>query len=308
MLRSLRYKLGTRLMAPHAPIEVLPGGPPSPHRTPLHRSRFRFYPLLRSIEHHPKAWQFPEYLDASIPWVRTLKDLYASPLAFPASMSPEAGLFLHALVRNIRPRTVIEIGTFLGVSTIWMASALEAARNDPPHAPTAPDQLHGLIHCFDDFTPIPPGPWRDAAMPDRPRDQIVGEHLARAGLAHRVRLYPGNSSERVKAMATELKWRGGAPLPSDTKPSEHTAGIDLALIDGDHSMPGALQDLWAVEPLLNTGGYIVLHDIYPEQCGDHAGPRHIIDHVRSVAHGVYEVCEVYTAPLNYGMAVLRRVG
>jgi predicted O-methyltransferase YrrM len=271
----------------------------------MHRSRFRFYPKLQSLDHHPKAWNFPAYLDASIPWVRTLKDLYASPLTFPASMSPEAGLFLHALVRNTRPRTLIEIGTFLGVSTIWMASALEAAANDPPHAPTSPGQLHGLIHCFDDFTPIPPGPWRDEKMPDRPRDQIVMEHLARAALAHRAKLHPGNSSQTIKAHAAELR----APAPTNAAtPAPHTAGIDFALIDGDHATPGALEDLWAVEPLLNTGGYIVLHDIYPEQCGDHQGPRHIIDHILSVAHGLYELCEVYTAPLNYGMAVLRRVG
>ncbi|QYU68566.1 hypothetical protein J4558_27910 [Leptolyngbya sp. 15MV] len=59
--------------------------------------------------------------------------------------------------------------------------------------------------------------------------------------------------------------------------------------------------------MLNTGGYVVLHDIFPEQCS-HEGPRHLLDHVMSVAAGLYEVCEVYTAPLNYGMAVLRRVG
>ena len=69
-----------------------------------------------------------------------------------------------------------------------------------------------------------------------------------------------------------------------------------------------LQDLRAVEPVLNTGGYIALHDTFPEQCGDHMGPRHILDHLTSEAQGLYEVCELYTAPLNYGMALLRRIG
>ena len=74
------------------------------------------------------------------------------------------------------------------------------------------------------------------------------------------------------------------------------------------TIPGVLEDLWAIEPILNTGGYICLHDTFPEQCGDHAGPRHILDHLREVAQGAYELCELYTAPLNYGMALLRCIG
>jgi hypothetical protein len=66
--------------------------------------------------------------------------------------------------------------------------------------------------------------------------------------------------------------------------------------------------LWAIEPVLNTGGCILVHDTFPEQCGGHEGPRHLIDHIHTKAQGLYEVCELYTAPLNYGMALLRRVG
>jgi predicted O-methyltransferase YrrM len=283
------------------------GAPPPAiprNRFALKRDRMRFYPRLRSVEDHPKAWTFPACLDARVPWVAMLKDLYASPLSFPASLSPEAGLLLHSLVRNTRPRTVVEVGTFLGVSTIWMASALEAAAGDPVHLATAPGSLHGTIHCFDDLGPIPPGPWRPEGT-DRSRLELVKDHLDRAGLAHRVRLYPGDSSVRLREEVDHLR----GPAPEFTAdPREATGGVDFAFIDGDHSIAGALQDLWAIEPAINTGGYVVLHDTFPEQCGDHQGGRYIIDHILEVAQGLYELCELYTAPLNYGMAIFRRVG
>jgi predicted O-methyltransferase YrrM len=274
-------------------------------RVHIARQHFRFFPRLEDLAQHPTGWAFPAYLDASVPWVETLRDLYASPSTFPASISPEAGLMLHALVRNIRPRTVVEVGSFLGVSTIWMAAALEAGAGDPGHAPIREGQDWGVIHAFDDFGPMASGPWREEEIPSS-RLPMIEESLRRAGLSHRVRLHPGESGEMLRAFRDSVKsgespWGGG-------EGERYTGGVDLALLDGDHSIEGVLEDLWAVEPVLNTGGYLLLHDTIPEQCGDHLGPRHIIDHIREVAQGTYELCELYTAPLNYGMAILRRVG
>jgi predicted O-methyltransferase YrrM len=277
------------------------------NRYVLPRRGLRFWPRLRNEGDHPSNWRFPAYLEApGVPWLGVLKALYASPAAFPASLSPEAGLMLFSLVRNIRPRVVVEVGTFLGVSTIWMAAALEAAEGDPPLVPGVDRPGSGagpasegvgspgaaVIHCFDDFEPMPPGPWREMGI-EQPRDVLVTEALGRAGLTHRVVLHKGDSSTGIIAAHAELRSAGG---------------VDFALIDGDHSSDGAVKDLRAIEPVLNTGGYIVLHDTYPEQCGDHQGPRQIISEIHLLAQGVYECCEVYTAPLNYGMAVLRRIG
>ena len=39
---------------------------------------------------------------------------------------PEVGALLNLLVRSLQPRRVLELGTFTGYSTIWMASALPA--------------------------------------------------------------------------------------------------------------------------------------------------------------------------------------
>jgi predicted O-methyltransferase YrrM len=272
-----------------------------PHRHVLPREAHRFFPTLKDESQHPREWVFPAFLDASVPWVGVLRDLYAWPMSFPASISPEAGLMLHALVRNIRPRRVVEVGSFLGVSTIWMASALEAAAGDPGQAPAAEGEPSGVIHAFDDFGPMAKGPWREVELATS-RLPIIRESLRRAGLEHRVVLHPGDSSVEIVKAREQIRAGVASPGPA------HTGGVDLALIDGNHTTPGVLEDLWAIEPVLNTGGYILLHDTFPEQCGDHEGPRHVIDHIRTVAQGLYEVCELYTAPLNYGMCLLRRVG
>jgi predicted O-methyltransferase YrrM len=271
-------------------------------RVYLSRENYRFFPRLGDIAQHPTGWAFPEHLNTQVPWVAALRDVYAWPVSFPASISPEAGMLLHALVRNIRPRTALEIGSFVGASTIWIAAALQAADSDPGQAPVRDGQARGILHCFDDFGPVAAGPWRESELAAN-RVPIIQESLRRAGLLDRVILHPGDSGPTIRAFRDQLR---GPESPWEAKP--YTGGIDFALIDGDHEIAGALEDLWAIEPVLNTGGYVLFHDTFPEQCGDHFGPRHILDHLRLIAQGLYEVCEIYTAPLNYGMALLRRVG
>ncbi|MEM9065826.1 MAG: class I SAM-dependent methyltransferase [Planctomycetota bacterium] len=250
---------------------------------------------------HPTHWEFPPELDTSVPWVGSLKALYEHPVSFPASMSPACGALLRSIVANHRPRRALEIGCFVGVSTHWIASAM-----------TEPD---AHLWSFDDFGPIEPGPWRKGGL-DVDRQSFVARALERAGLDDRVTLVRGNSSEWVTRSQPELREAGG---------------IDLALIDGDHTNRGVKRDFLAVEPILNTGGLVILHDTFPAQCGHH-GPRSLIDNLHLwtagvkhrvgldlpapfvaegasvIGEGLYEKAEFYLSPLNYGLAVLRRIG
>ncbi|MDX9912303.1 MAG: class I SAM-dependent methyltransferase [Phycisphaerales bacterium] len=260
-----------RVQPPAVPVEK--------HALPHEQARH--YPRLRSVAEHPTRWEFPAYLDnPSCAWLQSLKEIYQMPISFPASMSPAAGLQLHALVLNAQPRVVVEVGTFCSVSTHWIAGALAELGGER------------VIHCFDDFGPVRPGPWRKATM-EEGRLDFVRERLSRAGLAHLARFHPGDSPTEITRARAELEREGG---------------VDLAMIDGDHTAPGALQDLWAVEPVLKTGGLVILHDTFPDQCGDHQGPRYIVDYVNDVATGLYQAIDLYLAPLNYGMGVLRRIG
>lgn len=247
-----------------------------------------------SLEHyprpprvHPTKWGWPAYLDSGRPWLQSLRELYATPLSFPDSISPEAGLLVHALVRNIQPRVVVEVGAFAGISAHWIAGALlEFAEGQPADLSAAP-----RLHVFDLFDPIRKGPWREAELLEDRAEWILGR-LRRAGLDHLVMLHRGDSGTMISRMRAELEAAGG---------------VQLAFIDGDHTPAGVLRDFRAIEPVLNTGGYVLLHDTIPAQC-THAGPRKLLDTIDEVGAGRYERMDLYSAPLNYGLGLLRRIG
>jgi predicted O-methyltransferase YrrM len=89
------------------------------------------------------------------------------------SVSPNQGKFLHLLARLCGARSILEIGTLGGYSTIWLARALpEAGRlvtleAEPKHA------------------------------------EVARANLARAGLTDRVELRLGRALETLPAMASE---------------------------------------------------------------------------------------------------------
>ncbi|MEO1009169.1 MAG: class I SAM-dependent methyltransferase [Planctomycetota bacterium] len=212
----------------------------------------------------------PLLASRATPWLAELDDLYAAPGTYPTSVAPEAGLLLHALAANIRPATVFELGVGFGVSTIWIASALG---NDARHV------------GIDDFTPIGPEPGGD-------RLDAVRTRLERAGVGTRVRLVEGHTSHAAKALHAELRDSGG---------------VQLAVIDADHTVRGCWHDLWAVEPVLAPGGYAILHDTNPQAAGCD-GPRAVLDWLDALAVGLYERVELPLAPVDMGLAVLRRIG
>jgi len=195
--------------------------PPAPE--PVRNETLRHFPHLKG--EHPTKWDWPAYLDAgATPWMRSLHTLYGMPITFPASLSPEAGLMLHGLIRNLQPTLIVEVGSFLSVSTHWMTAAMQENGVKPVPA--------GRVHCFDDFGPIKKGPYRDVEMLDG-RMEFVSERLTEAGLMEYVRLHPGNSAPNVEACRGDFEAAGG---------------VDFAFIDGDHSEPGVTADFLAVEP------------------------------------------------------------
>lgn len=70
-------------------------------------------------------------------------------------IAPEQGQFMQLLVRLMQARNIIEIGTFTGYSTLWMALALPAEAR--------------LITCDvnEDYTAIARRYWQEAGVDDR---------------------------------------------------------------------------------------------------------------------------------------------
>ncbi len=221
-------------------------------------------------------YTLPDYLrTCSSAWCTTLVRMYDERITAPTCLAPEQGEVLATLVRNAAPRTIVEIGCNIGVSTIWMAAALEQVGGA------------GVVHAIDMFGSIKPAPPYHYRYI---RDMLTyaQQCVESAQLSHRVNFHVGDSTEI------------GRNIHKVTRET-----IDLLFIDGDHKIEGCLSDFLLYAPHVSAGGYIVLHDIYPEHCG-FEGPRHLIDQVVKRVPW-FDVVEIRTHPNNYGMAIISKL-
>lgn len=130
---------------------------------------------------------------------------------------------IYYLASHFKPRTVLEIGTHIGASTINLASAL---RHFGGHLTT--------VDIVD--VNAPDGPWKDLALARPP-----SATLSQLGLGQTVAF-------RAGAAADVLRGSGS---------------YDLIFLDGDHSALAVYREISAALKLLNDGGLILLHDFYP---------------------------------------------
>ncbi|MGE0860892.1 MAG: O-methyltransferase [Gammaproteobacteria bacterium] len=231
--------------------------------------------VFRETHHRPHlGWDLPDWLVASDdPVWRVLASVYAEPMTRPASLPPSQGRQLYDLVLAAAPRRAVEIGSFLGVSTLWMASALRRLGG-------------GHVTAVDVFEPrLPFAPTHCGCIVDPAG--FVAAAAARAGVADYVTLAPGDSRAFARGLA-----------------ARDLGSIDFLFIDGDHSVGGCLDDFLTFLPFVRVGGQILLHDTHPARCG-WPGPRHVIDHyLRDNRH--FSVREIVTEP-DYGMALVTKL-
>jgi predicted O-methyltransferase YrrM len=144
---------------------------------------------------------------------------------YPGGIGSRDYFFLTCLVSILAPHRVIEIGTLTGFSTAIIAAAIhhQHGANSPPITVETVD-IH--THCSIDMTrPI------GFEIPDLVPD-----------LVSKVRIHAGRESDVVREIA---------------KPAE----FGLAFIDADHRHPWPLLDVLRLAPNVQSGGWILLHDI-----------------------------------------------
>ncbi len=149
------------------------------------------------------------------------------------NVSPFELMCISAICSCYRPRTVVEIGTFDGNTT------LQLALNSPPDS---------TVYTLD--------------LPD---GFAAGELHTEAGElqfitgAHRVkRKYQGSPvAYKVKQIFTD----------SARFDFQRLAGIDLVFIDGSHSYAYVKNDTEKIWPALNKGGIMIWHDYTPNWMG-----------------------------------------
>lgn len=216
----------------------------------------------------------PELHNTNLPWANTLVKMYQESFVFGTSLSPSQGKFLQMLVSNVQPQTIVEIGSFAGISSIWMASGF------------AEENADGKLYAIDTFYDIMPCfPYRSGYV--KTPLSFAKNAIASASLSERIQFIQMNSYDAGKQFETLIN-----------------RSIDLLYIDGDHSARGCMNDFALFAPYVSQGGLIILHDIYPDICG-YDGPRYVLDHVINRSPQFHAI-ELTTTPRNYGIAIIQK--
>ena len=232
----------------------------------------------RNILPNKFSHKLPDYMEsANSGWLLVLKNHYGMQAANPASVSPAQGELLKAILANISAKTVVEIGSYLGISTLWLAAGM------------ASSNLRGRLYAIDTYVPkFPWPPYHYSCVVD-PKS-LVSNAIDSAGFSDIVHLVESDS----KTAASNFNvWLG------------HDE-IDLLFIDGDHTIDGCKSDFELYASRVSVGGYIILHDIFPQFCG-HEGPRFVIDNLINNNLHQYQLIEMVTAPHNFGIAIIRKL-
>lgn len=221
-----------------------------------------------------KTWDLPKwFLSADDPVMSTLKEMYGQEVSFPAALPPSQGRILRNLILEHQPQNVVEIGCYIGISSLWIGSALHQIGRG---------HLFG-VDMFVDKEPRPPYCWDYLRSPL----DFARRHAEKAGLNGIIDFVQSKSGVF------------GENFPSYTREK-----IDFLFIDGDHRVGGCIDDLISFYPHIKEGGHILLHDTNPKLCGWH-GPRYLLDHYFNHSP-LFEVTEIDTEP-NYGMALITKL-
>ncbi len=139
-------------------------------------------------------------------------------------------LFLRWGLRQRRPETVVEIGSFAGASTSLIADVLQELGG-------------GHIYAIDLFSKAPIASGHTA-------DYWKGFSASPRG--------PEYWKTFDRAMAPYTGWCD--KIEGDSRDIPWNQPIDFLFIDGDHSEEGASADIAKYVPFVRPGGYIFLHD------------------------------------------------
>jgi hypothetical protein len=195
----------------------------------------------------PAAKDAPFSLDA-----RLLGDIlrHAKPLGHhedEGTLNIGFGFLYYALVRSLRPRHIVVIGSGYGFSVVCLALGLK-------------DNGEGRLSFVDpSYSLLEHGPLRTVGGTSQWDDpQGVRAHFQRFGVADHVRHF------KMTSDAFFADW-----------PQHGLPPVDVAFIDGNHSFEQVRYDFLATLGHIRRNGYILLHDtnIYVREFLRHAGVK-----------------------------------
>lgn len=149
-------------------------------------------------------------------------------------VSPDDRRLLWYLVRAFKPASVLEIGTHVGASTLYLAGAL---RDEEEVRENRSKRL--VTVDIADVNDPQHGAWKAYGLSRSPR-----ERLECFGVGEMVEFVTGNSLDLLRSGADRF---------------------DLIFLDGDHAAPTVYQEVCGALERLSQGGLILLHDYYPKE-------------------------------------------
>ncbi|QQG36301.1 MAG: class I SAM-dependent methyltransferase [Micavibrio aeruginosavorus] len=156
---------------------------------------------------------------------KKISEIFGSTTAL-GGVNPGDRRALYYLVSLLKPENLLEVGTHIGASTIFLAEALSHV------SPTARMTTVDILDVNDQQ-----GPWKKRGLAMPPRG-----YLQRLGLADRVAFCAMSSANYLQTSSERF---------------------DLIFLDGDHAANTVYNEIsWALR-LLNKDGVILLHDFYP---------------------------------------------
>lgn len=148
------------------------------------------------------------------------------------SVNPGDRRAVYYLVHHLRPRSVLEIGTHLGASTVHIAAAMRGTQRDEA-------QTNHRVTTVDikDVNDQATTPWLH-----------YGAGLSPAEMA------------RSLGLSTEISFVTGGSLEYLASCEER---YDFIFLDGDHAPNAVYQEIPAALNVLQSDGVILLHDYFP---------------------------------------------
>ncbi|PKQ17187.1 MAG: hypothetical protein CVT67_01730 [Actinobacteria bacterium HGW-Actinobacteria-7] len=153
----------------------------------------------------------------------------------------ETRCFIRWLAETLKPETYLEIGVRRGFSMSMVASAVQDVQ----------------IYGFDMWL-------KGYAGSENPGPDYVRSELAGIGYTGSPVFLSGNSHQTLPAFFSDPSSGWLRRRRMDRLAPGRPELLDLMLVDGDHSLLGAYQDLMDTLPHLSVGGVLVFDDITPD--------------------------------------------
>lgn len=203
-------------------------------------------------------------------------DLLEHALAAKGFMPPEEGAALHAWARTALPHgPVLEVGTYCGKSAVYLGAAAREVGGTVftvDHHRGSEENQAGWEHHDPSVV--------DAATGLMDTLPTFRQTIARAGLEEQVVALVGRST------TVAAHWR--TPL-------------SLLFIDGGHGEEPARQDFASWPRWVAAGGYLAIHDVFPDPA-DGGRPPYELIYLPALASGHFVEVDVVGS-----LRVLRRV-